>query len=48
MIEFISEGSDLKNHADRFKKKGAYSKIPRNSYLIVDFRASTKEIKIFI
>jgi len=46
MLEFVSEGSDLAGHLNRFKKNGEYMFIPRKSWLIVDFRSIQKDIRI--
>jgi len=38
MVEFLVEGSKLKEHLDRFAPQGRYSSIPRKQWLVVDFR----------
>jgi len=45
MIEFISEGSNLKEHLRRFEVGGAYENIPKNSWLVVDFRSIDKKVR---
>jgi len=40
MIEFLVEGRGLAEHIDRFATTGRYSTIPRNDWLIVDFRVN--------
>jgi hypothetical protein len=47
MVEFVAEGSDLKGHLDRFDTNGRYRNIPRNDWLIVDFRVKVGPPKKF-
>jgi len=47
MLEFISEGSNIQEHINRFEDNGIYQHIPRKSWLIVDFRSNSKQIRKF-
>jgi len=47
MVEFVAEGNDLQEHLDRFDNNGRYGNIPRNDWLVVDFRVKVGRPKSF-
>lgn len=47
MIEFVAEGNDLQEHLNRFGANGRYDNIPRNDWLVVDFRVKVGRPKLF-